>query len=265
MNAFLPPVGRILLILGAMVGGPAAAAPALKTKPPADGPVDLAALHQLVEKAEAGSEFPEASVKRVKDALSQLVARVDAVENPPAGYAKGRKLPPAFDQVKSATVEEKAAVIQKKNVLAVGREARMVQSSGCVLIVAGDAEVIQSNHCVVIAGGNVKLIQSGDCVVVAGRALEMTQCFSRRKGAGRAGAGDDPEPAGTLAVAGERLKCGQSDVAIGVALRPVKDASGAGVRSSQSKDLLFLNAPDDWTSLQDKDCRAEPPRSPVAK
>jgi hypothetical protein len=265
MYAHLRAVGPIIFVLAvaAVVPGRALAAPAL-TSQPADGPVDLAAIHQLIEKAQPGVDFPEGDLTRVKQTLSELLARLDALENLPAGYAKGRTVTTTFERFRTAEVAEKVNLTQKQKVIAVGKEGRMTQSSLSVLLVSGDAEVVQSHDCVVVAGGKVRLVQSSNCVVVAGRSVHMSQCFPRKKedkGAPAAGA----EPAGTVVVAGEGLTCVQSQVGIALVLRPGGAKDAPAIQSIQCRDLLFLNAPADWKSSQDKDCRAEPPKKPLTK
>jgi hypothetical protein len=265
MSAHWRTVGQALLLLGvaAALAGRATAAPALKPLPD-DGPVDLSAVHQAIEKAKPGADFPEADLGRVKDALARLLARADALENLPAGHARGRKLPTAFGRFGTAEVAEVIRLTQQKGTLAVGRGGRMVQCTGSVLLVAGDAEVIQSHDCVIVAGGRVRVSQSSNCVVVARRSAELIQCFPRPP---RAKPAEDaaPEPGGTLAVAGERLKLVQSKVGVGLVLRPGGTKEGPAIESGQCRDLLFLNAPGDWKSTQDTGCWADTPKAPIAK
>ena len=254
-------VGRVLLVLVVAIAGRASAAPALRPKPD-DGPVDLTALHQLIEKARPGSDLPEADLVRVRSALGRLMDRVDALENLPAGHVKGRKLPAAFDRVRTARVEEAARLVQKHGVVAVGRGGQMIQCTGSVLLVSGDAEVIQCQDCVVVAGGKVRLGQSSGCVVVAGKLAEVSQSYPRPPRKNKEAA---PEPGGTVAVAGERMKWSQSKVGVGLVLRPAGGKDEPAVESLQSQHLLLLNAPADWKSSQDENCRAEALKTPVAK
>jgi hypothetical protein len=256
--------GWVLLALGLVaVAARLAAAPAPKPRPD-ELAIDLSAVHALIAKVQPGVDLPEGDLTRVKESLSRLLTRLDALEGLPAGYPKGRKLPVVFDRFRTAEVVEKVNLIQQKNALVAGGDGRMTQSAFSVMLVSGDAEVVQSHDCVVVAGGKAKLIQSYNCVVVAGRSVELSQCVPRKKGDNQApAAGAAPEPAVTVAVAGERLKGSQSRVGIGAVLRPGKD--GPAIQSSQCRDFLFLNAPGDWKSLHDEGCRADPPKAPIAR
>jgi hypothetical protein len=265
-EALLRNASRVCLTLGllAAVAGSIQAAPALKDRP-TDGSVDLSAVHKVIAEAKPGTEFPVADRNKVEHALSLLLARLDSVEKLPAGMSKGRKLL-TFDQLRKPEVVETVKIIQKEKELAVGKEGRMSQSTFSVLLVSGDAELVQSHNCIVVAGGNVKAIQSSNCIIVAGGSVEMTQCIPRAKAPKDAGGGDaSSEPVGSVVVAGERLKCVQSKVGIAIVLRPKITDSGKPIQSIQCRDILFCNAPDDWKSGTDTDCRAEPLKSPIAK
>ncbi len=260
-------VGRMLLALSmivTIVGLGQTAAP-IKTQP-AGGPVDFSAVHKLIANANAGTDFPEGDLNKVKAALSQLLVRLDALEKPHPGMSKNRKLPIPFDRFRTAEVVEKVSIVQQAKSLFVGKEGRIVQSSQSVMLVSGDAEVIQSENCVVVAGGHVKMIQSRNCIVVADRSVKMSQCFPRNKGPNQAPGNDRiPEPVGSVVVAGERLECSQSQVAIAFVLRPDRTKETAPIQSIQCQDIVFLNALNDWKSIQDTNCRADPLTTPVAK
>jgi hypothetical protein len=260
-------IGRMFLAviaIATIVSLGQTAAP-IKTQP-ASGPVDFSAVHKLIANANAGTDFPEGDLNKVKEALTQLLARLDALEKPHSGMTKNRKLPIPFNRFRTAEVVEKVSIVQQAKSIFVGKEGRIIQSSLSVMLVSGDAELIQSENCVVVAGGHVKMSQSSNCIVVAGRSVKMSQCFPKIKGLNQAPENDRiPEPVGSVVVAGEWLECLQSQVAITYVLRPDRTKGTTPIQSSQCRDIVFLNALNDWKSNQDTNCRADPLTSPLAK